>query len=247
MRLEKQNIPTSSRGKVNQRFRNFEADVDASKRKLTSLSSDRSALFGSRYTDEPDGSSDQHLEQRQQLLSGTDRLERSSQRIKNAHAMASETEQIGASTLADLGRQRETIQHTHEGLLESEGYVDRSVKTLRGMARRYCCPRATMLRKTRLTPRQDGYKSAYNHCHHHGVGHPHHCGHLEQVQVISFCSAFGMVVMRMRENTASFNKITDYSWLHVYRRTSCVSCNRTGIYSCQQACDHTLLGLCCFR
>jgi len=136
MRLEKQNIPTSSRGKVNQRFRNFEADVDASKRKLTSLSSDRSALFGSRYTDEPDGSSDQHLEQRQQLLSGTDRLERSSQRIKNAHAMASETEQIGASTLADLGRQRETIQHTHEGLLESEGYVDRSVKTLRGMARR---------------------------------------------------------------------------------------------------------------
>lgn len=151
MRLEKQNIPTSSRGKVNQRFRNFEADVDDAKRKLTNLSTDRSALFGSRYTDEPDGSSDMHLEQRQQLLSGTDRLERSSQRIKNAHSMANETEQIGASTLANLGQQRETIQHAHEGLLEGEGYVDRSVKTLRGMARRYCGPLSTFVKNDELT------------------------------------------------------------------------------------------------
>ncbi|KAG7148735.1 Vesicle transport v-SNARE protein vti1 like [Verticillium longisporum] len=73
---------------------------------------------------------------RQQLLSGSDRLDRSTQRLKNSQALANETEAIGASTLADLHRQRETIQHTHETLLQSEGYVDRSVKTLRGMARR---------------------------------------------------------------------------------------------------------------
>ncbi|GJN75193.1 hypothetical protein PLIIFM63780_008637 [Purpureocillium lilacinum] len=136
MRLEKQNIPTSSRAKVNQRFRNYEADVDASRRKLTSLSSDRSALFGSRYTDEPAGASDIHLEQRQQLLSGTDRLDRSTQRLKASQALANETEAIGADTLANLHGQREMIQHTHDTLLNSEGYVDRSVKTLRGMARR---------------------------------------------------------------------------------------------------------------
>ncbi|CAM1509175.1 Fc.00g029140.m01.CDS01 [Cosmosporella sp. VM-42] len=136
MRLEKQNIPTSSRTKVNQRFRNYEADTDGHRRKLTSLSSDRSALFGSRYTDEPSGSSDIHMEQRQQLLSGTDRLDRSTQRLKASQALANETENIGAGTLADLHRQRETIQHTHDRMLESEGYVDRSVKTLRGMARR---------------------------------------------------------------------------------------------------------------
>jgi vesicle transport through interaction with t-SNAREs protein 1 len=28
------------------------------------------------------------------------------------------------------------IENTHRNLLQSEGYVDRSVKTLRGMARR---------------------------------------------------------------------------------------------------------------
>jgi hypothetical protein len=136
MRLEKQNIPTSSRTKVNQRFRNFESDTDGARRKLTSLSSDRSALFGSRYTDDPAGSSDIHMEQRQQLLSGTDRLDRSTQRLKASQALANETEAIGASTLSDLGRQREVIVHTHETLLHSEGYVDKSVKTLRGMARR---------------------------------------------------------------------------------------------------------------
>lgn len=136
MRLEKQNIPSSSRAKVNQRFRNYESETDAARRKLTSLSSDRSALFGSRYTDDPAGSSDIHLAQRQQLLSGTDRLDRSTQRLKASQALANETEQIGASTLADLHSQREMIRHTQGVLDESEGYVDRSVKTLRGMARR---------------------------------------------------------------------------------------------------------------
>lgn len=133
MRLEKQNIPSSTRTKVNQRFRNHESDVDAAKRKLRSLATDRAALFGSRYSDNPN---DVQLEQRQQLLSGTERLDRSSQRLRDSQRLANETEGIGASTLADLHRQREVIQHTGDTLLESEGYVDRSVKTLRGMARR---------------------------------------------------------------------------------------------------------------
>ncbi|KAI1656196.1 V-snare-domain-containing protein [Daldinia decipiens] len=137
MRLEKQNIPSSTRPKINQRFRNLETDVDGYKRKLRTLSDDRAALFGSRYTDNPNASpSDLQLEQRQQLLSGTDRLDRSSQRLRASQALAHDTEQIGAGTLADLHQQRERIAHTSQILYESEGYVDRSVKTLRGMARR---------------------------------------------------------------------------------------------------------------
>ncbi|KAI4172305.1 MAG: hypothetical protein LQ346_008622 [Caloplaca aetnensis] len=134
MRIEKQNIPSATRSKANQRFRNYESDVDAQKRKLKSMSDDRKALFGNRYSDNPDH--DQQLEQRQQLLSGTDRLDRSSQRLRDSQRIANETEGIGRDTLADLQLQRETIQHTRMNMLESEGYVDRSVKTLRGMARR---------------------------------------------------------------------------------------------------------------
>ncbi|PNH71175.1 hypothetical protein VD0001_g6364 [Verticillium dahliae] len=137
LRLEKANIPSPHRAKTNARFRTHESDVDAARRRLRALSDDRAALFGARYTDDPAGGpADRNLAQRQQLLSGSDRLDRSTQRLKNSQALASETEAIGASTLADLHRQRETIQHTHETLLQSEGYVDRSVKTLRGMARR---------------------------------------------------------------------------------------------------------------
>lgn len=136
MRLEKQNIPQANKVKVNQRFRNYESDVDAAKRKLGGLRDDRQALFGRRYKDDP-SSGDQQLEQRQQLLSGTDRLERSSGRLRESQRIALETEDIGRNTLADLGRQRETIEHTRGTLLESEGYTDRSNKTLKGMARRY--------------------------------------------------------------------------------------------------------------
>jgi vesicle transport through interaction with t-SNAREs 1 len=137
MRIEKPNIPQPSKPKINQRFRNLESDVDGLKRKLKSLSDDRKALFGARYTDDAGGAgADEHLEQRQQLLSGTERLERSSNRLRESQRIALETEDIGRSTLADLGRQRETIEHSRNTLLESETYTDRSIKTLRGMARR---------------------------------------------------------------------------------------------------------------
>ncbi|KAH7399153.1 t-SNARE [Phaeosphaeria sp. MPI-PUGE-AT-0046c] len=135
MRLEKSNIPANLKSKVNTRFRNFEQDLDTTKRKLETYTNDRSKLFGARYTDNPD--TDTQLEQRQQLLSGTDRLNRSSNRLRESQRIALETEQIGAGTLGDLHRQREQITNTHDRLLQSESYTDRSIKTLKGMARRY--------------------------------------------------------------------------------------------------------------
>ncbi|KAJ4368754.1 t-SNARE VTI1 [Neocucurbitaria cava] len=137
MRLEKSNMPATLKSKYNARFRNFEHDLDTTKRKLETYTSDRSKLFGDRYTDNPSSEGgDAQLEQRQQLLSGTDRLNRSSGRLRESQRIALETEQIGAGTLGDLHRQREQITNTRERLLESESYTDRSIKTLRGMARR---------------------------------------------------------------------------------------------------------------
>lgn len=171
MRIERSNIPSAARSKINQRFRNFESDIDVAKRKLKTLSDDRKALFGNRYSD--NATADDQLEQQQQLLSGTERLDRSSQRLRNAQITANETEGIGRDTLADLQVQRETIQHTRITMLESEGYVDRSVKTLRGMGRRYFCPlsnlKPTILhhRQEANDDNQDGYESDYNHCDHY--------------------------------------------------------------------------------
>lgn len=136
MRLEKSNIPANLKSKYNAKFRNFESDLDSAKRKLQTYTNDKAKLFGNRYTDDPEHGGDAQLEQRQQLLSGTDRLNRSSGRLRESQRIALETEQIGAGTLSDLHRQRETIEHTRSTLLESESYTDRSIKTLRGMARR---------------------------------------------------------------------------------------------------------------
>jgi vesicle transport through interaction with t-SNAREs protein 1 len=158
MQMEKQNVPSAQRAAINRRLRDYKTDVDGYRRKLRTLADDRSALFGARYTDDPGSSSgDAHFEQRQQLLAGaftcrshgalgrrgansiagTDRLDRSTQRLKASQALANETEAIGASTLAQLQQQRETIIHTTNVLYESEGYVDRSIKSLKGIARRY--------------------------------------------------------------------------------------------------------------
>nr|POE90650.1 vesicle transport v-snare protein vti1 [Quercus suber] len=137
MRLEKQNIPASAKLDVNRRFRNADGDLQSAKRKLQSLRSDRQALFGARYVDDPTHEpGDEQVAQREQLLGGTQRLERSSGRLRDSQRIALETEDIGRNTLADLGRQRETIERTRETLLEGEGYTDRSNKTLQGMARR---------------------------------------------------------------------------------------------------------------
>lgn len=137
MNISKSTLPTTLRTKINARYRNHATDLDTLTRRLRTLTqsqTDRQQLFGDRYTDDP--SLDPAQEQRQQLLSGTERLGRSGDRLRESQRIALETEQIGAGTLADLHQQRNVIENTHRNLLQSEGYVDRSVKTLRGMARR---------------------------------------------------------------------------------------------------------------
>jgi len=137
MRIEVQNIPTAPRQKFQQRIRNYATDLDNAKAALRKAHADseRVALFGNRANDM--SNQDAVLDQRQQLLSGTDRLERSSARLQNATRLANDTENVGAGILGSLAGQRAQIENTRSTLLEGEDYVNKSVNTLRGMARRY--------------------------------------------------------------------------------------------------------------
>ncbi|KAA8902592.1 t-SNARE [Sphaerosporella brunnea] len=134
MQLEINNIPSNAKTKPRQRLRNYTTDLDAARAQLIkgSQSADRDALFAGRRGE----ATDAVAEQRQTLLRGTQSLERSSQRLRESERIALETESIGAGILGDLASQRETIMRTHDTLNEGERYLDRSVKTLRGMARR---------------------------------------------------------------------------------------------------------------
>ena len=96
----------------------------------------REALFGNRYPEQGIDLEAQD-DQRARLLSGTERLERSSQKLRDSQRVANETESIGAGILNDLHGQRQQILNTRDTLMEADGYVDKSLRTLKGMARRY--------------------------------------------------------------------------------------------------------------
>ncbi|KAK9475730.1 t-SNARE [Lipomyces japonicus] len=143
MAIELQNISSGNRAKLNARLRGYRSDLDKSKRDLRKSieAGDRQELFGARASAAGSagaGLSNDEIsqDQRQQLLSGTDRLENSSQRLRDSQRLANETESIGANILTDLRGQREQIINSRNVLMEADTYVDKSIRTLRGMARR---------------------------------------------------------------------------------------------------------------
>ncbi|CAA17790.1 Vesicle transport v-SNARE protein vti1 [Schizosaccharomyces pombe] len=139
MEIEITGIPTSERGLVNGRIRSYRSTLEEWRRHLKEEigKSDRKALFGNR--DETSGdyiASDQDYDQRTRLLQGTNRLEQSSQRLLESQRIANETEGIGASILRDLHGQRNQLEHSLEMLGDTSGHLDRSLRTLKTMARR---------------------------------------------------------------------------------------------------------------
>ncbi|KAG5355077.1 t-SNARE VTI1 [Yarrowia sp. B02] len=133
--VEIQNIPSSSRAPLSANLRQYRQSIQSAKKQLANVeqAGARNELFGDRT---PAEGGDIALDQRQQLLSGQESLDRSSQRIRDSQRLANETESIGANILTDLRGQREQIQNSRNTLLEADGYVDKSIRTLRSMTRR---------------------------------------------------------------------------------------------------------------
>lgn len=146
MSSEVQGIPSSQRSQYNTKIRGFRRDVDSIKRESRKLAdeSNRSQLFGERVSRDDNNSpgySDDASEQRQQLLNSQQRLERSSDRLREAQRVGNETETVGAGILNDLRGQREQIINSRNVLTEADSYIDKSLRTLRSMARRMAANR----------------------------------------------------------------------------------------------------------
>lgn len=93
---------------------------------LLGFSSDASAA-------ESGGDQDQ---QRQRMLSATDRLQDSSKRLEDSHRVALETEDLGAGILSNLHVQRDQIQGTRDRLHQADSNIDKASGTLGKMIRR---------------------------------------------------------------------------------------------------------------
>lgn len=131
MRTEVMSLPTADRAQYNSLIREYRAEIDKVKKSMLNTErTTRNELFGNRDFADPS------TDQRNQLLNNQQRLEQSSERLRDAQRVGNETESIGASILNDLRGQREQIVNSRNTLAQADSSIDRSMRTLRGMARR---------------------------------------------------------------------------------------------------------------
>ena len=78
----------------------------------------------------PAGASGSAQTQRDRMLSATETLQKSSDRIRQGQQSLLQTEELGANILQDLHRQRETINHTRETLKTTDENIGTARKVL---------------------------------------------------------------------------------------------------------------------
>lgn len=75
-------------------------------------------------------------EQRARLMMSTERLNKSSERVRDSRRTMLETEELGVSILQDLHQQRQSLLHAHDTLHGVDDNIGRSKRILTNMSRR---------------------------------------------------------------------------------------------------------------
>ncbi|KAI6189292.1 T-SNARE coiled-coil-like proteiny domain-containing protein [Aphelenchoides fujianensis] len=125
----------ADRPKYENRVKSFRADrknLEAEfKRAIARLQreSDRDELLD-------DGGGGFSVDQEDQLIANTERLERTGRKIQDAYRVTVETEEIGSSVLQNLSQQRETLTRARDRLREGESELSSSNRLLQQMIQR---------------------------------------------------------------------------------------------------------------
>ncbi|XP_057514856.1 vesicle transport v-SNARE 13-like [Actinidia eriantha] len=138
MDLEARSLPSNAKAMLLGKLREYKTDLNNLKsevKRITSANANQSArdeLLGSGMADAMMVSSDQ----RGRLLMSTERLNQSSERVKESRRTMLETEELGVSILQDLHQQRQSLLHAHNTLHGVDDNIGRSKKILTNMSRR---------------------------------------------------------------------------------------------------------------
>lgn len=138
MDLEARSLPPSVKAMLLAKLREYKNDLNNLKsevKRITSLNANQSArdeLLESGMADTKMVSSDQ----RGRLMMSTERLNQSSDRIKDSRRTMLETEELGVSILHDLHGQRQSLLRANETLHGVDDNIGRSKKILTTMSRR---------------------------------------------------------------------------------------------------------------
>ncbi len=132
-------LPSNNRAAYNAKIRTFRTQLSNQEKQLKKYEDDedRRQLFGNRSSSPAsNGNNYKDFDQRQSLLKNNASLSRTSDRLRDSQRIANETEDVGANILNNLRGQREQLLNSRNTLMEADGYVDRSISTLRTMSRR---------------------------------------------------------------------------------------------------------------
>lgn len=138
MDMELSSLMPVAKAQLQPRLRAHRTDYEKLRtdlKRLSTTASDREALLSGAS----DGFSQEAaaMDQRSRLLHGTHKLNDASKRLADSHRIALETESVGQQTLETLRTQREQIVHANDTLDQTNTYIDRNVRLLKGMARRW--------------------------------------------------------------------------------------------------------------
>ncbi|XP_070668103.1 vesicle transport v-SNARE 13-like isoform X2 [Malus domestica] len=137
MDLEARSLQPSVKAALLAKLRGYKADLNNLKSQLKRMASPVVNFAARDELLEP-GSADSLTtsnDQRGRLLMTTDRLNQSTDRIKESRRAMLETEELGVSILQDLHQQRQSLLHAHNTLRGADESISKSKKVLTAMTR----------------------------------------------------------------------------------------------------------------
>nr|XP_043624144.1 vesicle transport v-SNARE 12-like [Erigeron canadensis] len=138
MDLEARSLQPSVKAMLLAKLREYKSDLTKLKKEVKKLASAKGGQTAHEELLES-GMVDAHMAsagQRERMEMSTERLNQSSDRIRESRRAVFETEEIGVSILQDLHQQRETLLNSHAKLHGVDDAIDKSKKVLTSMSRR---------------------------------------------------------------------------------------------------------------
>ncbi|KAK1421911.1 hypothetical protein QVD17_24636 [Tagetes erecta] len=138
MDLEARSLQPNLKAVLLARLREYKSDLNNLKSEVKRISSTnlnqaaRDELLESGMADAATVSADQKA----RLLMSTERLNKTSDRVREGRRTMLETEELGVSILQDLNQQRQSLLHAHGTLHGVDDNIGRSKKILTNMSRR---------------------------------------------------------------------------------------------------------------
>ncbi|KAK7316329.1 hypothetical protein VNO77_35282 [Canavalia gladiata] len=138
MDLEARSLQPNIKGVLLAKLREYKSDLNNLKSEVKKIESGnlnpsaRDELLESGMADAMTASADQ----RSRLMMSTERLNKTSERVKDSRRTMLETEELGVSILQDLHSQRQSLLHAHNTLHGVDDNIGKSKKILANMSRR---------------------------------------------------------------------------------------------------------------